>query len=911
MRERSADGNGSGGGARLAGFPFLRTRAAPRAGDAGIELPSLPGADGDAGFLEEALQELKEKANRLICRREYHGALIIAAGMAMVMLGDWWGARVLTNPGLVYLARATLIGLTLLSLPVYASPLTEPHVIPIAVCVQSVTIALIAAIETLKGDALSAPLLFIPFVMFDASMLPWGGRVQLVIVAVATAALAGNAYLLRESLSPDFTYVAVITLVTFATSIYIARAIKRFQVDIELRNLALRRSEQYFRALIENASDTITILDADGTARYESPSLTRVLGYRPDELVGTSSIERVHPDDAARVRHEFQRALDGKGLSPLIECRVRHRDGSWRVLEATASNLLHDHVVRGLVINARDITERKLAQAELERAKMAAEAANRAKSEFVANMSHEIRTPLNGMIGMTELARGLATSAEQLEYLDMAKVSGDALITVINDVLDFSKMEAGKLDVNPIAVDLRDIVGDAMRALALRAHLKGLEVAYEVRPEVPATVETDPHRLRQILNNLVGNAIKFTDAGEVVVSVDVQSRSETEVCLGVAIRDTGIGIPPEKQEAIFRPFEQADTSTTRRYSGTGLGLTISRRLVKMLGGQLWVESETGKGSTFRFTIPARVGRMDPEPACVPLPFVTDPRVLVVDDNATNRRILDDLLTECRLQPTTAGGSRAALECLTRAVAAGRPFPLVLIDAHMPEMDGFELAARIGRQPALAGATIMMLSSADPSGEAARCRALGVTTCVTKPVGRSELIEAVSTASGRSTRRAPPSASPPPAAATTRRLRVLLAEDNPVNSRVAARLLEKQGHAVAVAATGRAAVEMWEHEPFDVVLMDVQMPEMDGLEATAEIRRRECRAAPGSARHVPIVAMTAHAMHGDEDRCLRAGMDAYVSKPVDSHRLAGAMERAITIAASHSQPGTAPPVHFGA
>ena len=335
---------------------------------------------------------------------------------------------------------------------------------------------------------------------------------------------------------------------------------------------------------------------------------------------------------------------------------------------------------------------------------------------------------------------------------------------MINDVLDFSKMEAGKLDLTVVDVDLRDSMGDTMRALALRAQLKGLELAYEVRPEVPATVETDPHRLRQILNNLVGNAIKFTDAGEVVVSVDVQSRSEREVCLYIAVRDTGVGIPAEKQEAIFRPFEQADSSTTRRYGGTGLGLTISHRLVELLGGQMWVESAAGKGSTFRFTIPARVGRQAPEPASVPLTVAPDPRVLVVDDNATNRRILDEMLTECQLHPTTVDGGRAALGCLMHAVAAGRPFPLVLIDAHMPEMDGFELAARIRQTPALAGATIMMLSSADLSGEAARCRELGVTTYLTKPIRRSELVQAVSLALGGDTRKASPPAGQPPAGA---------------------------------------------------------------------------------------------------------------------------------------------------
>jgi CheY-like chemotaxis protein len=517
-------------------------------------------------------------------------------------------------------------------------------------------------------------------------------------------------------------------------------------------------------------------------------------------------------------------------------------------------------------------------------------------------MSHEIRTPLNGIIGMTELARAIATSAEQREYLDMAEASADALVAVINDVLDFSKIEAGKLDLDVVDVDLRDHMVETMRALAVRAHMKGLELAYEVHPAVPQTVRTDPHRLRQVLTNLIGNAIKFTAAGEVVVSLDVASHTGAETCLCFAVRDTGVGIAAEKQDAIFRPFEQADTSTTRRYGGTGLGLTIARRLVEMLGGQMSVESTVGAGSTFRFTVRARAGSRPLERVPMPLGAMHQLRVLVVDDNSTNRRILNGMLTEWQMRPTTADSGRAALGCMMHAVAAGQPYPLVLIDAHMPEMDGFELAQRIRQTPELAGATIMMLSSADLTGEAARCRELGVTAYLTKPVRGSELVHAIAVALGQAPAATPSASSPPPGGAPLRRLHVLLAEDNAINSRVAVRMLEKEGHTVTVADDGRAAIELWERERFDVVLMDVQMPELDGFAATAEIRRREQAAAPDTSCHVPIIAMTAHAMRGDEERCRQAGMDDYVSKPIDAKRLSAAIARVTAIDVPHRQAG---------
>jgi CheY-like chemotaxis protein/HPt (histidine-containing phosphotransfer) domain-containing protein len=445
-----------------------------------------------------------------------------------------------------------------------------------------------------------------------------------------------------------------------------------------------------------------------------------------------------------------------------------------------------------------------------------------------------------------------------------------------------------------------------MKALALRAEQKGLELACHVLPDVPDAVSGDPTRLRQVIVNLVGNAIKFTQHGEVVVSVSVDGgqwtvdRKEQEgaspvhcppstVHLHFEVRDTGIGIPPEKQQAIFEAFTQADASTTRHYGGTGLGLTISARLAEMMGGRLWVESEVGVGSTFHFTV-----RLGPAQAAAASRAVSRPQtlqdlpVLVVDDNATNRLILQEMLSNWRMRPAVVNGAAAALDVLRRAAAAGEPYPLVLLDAMMPGVDGFTLAEQIKASPDLAGAVLLMLSSAGRSEDAARCRQLGIALYLTKPLKQSELLDAILTARHEAGADGEPRATEEAAQAEGRRLRILLAEDNVVNQRVAVRLLEKAGHAVVIANTGREAVEAVASQPFDLVLMDVQMPDLNGLEATAAIRRDE----QATGRHVPIIAMTAHAMKGDRERCLEAGMDGYVSKPVRAHDLFQAVDRIV-------------------
>ncbi len=654
---------------------------------------------------------------------------------------------------------------------------------------------------------------------------------------------------------------------------------------VEQRTGELQEQRTFLRKIIDLNPSFIFAKDRQGRYTLANRTIAEAYGTTVDKLIGRTDADfSLHKEQAEGFRQEDLQVLDSKTEKFIPEVEFIGNDGNSRWMQVIKIPLISaDGEAQQSLGVATDITLQKQAAIAMQRAKETAEDANRAKSEFLANMSHEIRTPMNGIIGLTELTLDTDLVPEQREYLTMVKDSADSLLSVINDILDFSKIEAGKFDLDPIHFKLRDSLDDALKGLALRAHQKGLELACHVLPDVPDALIGDPGRLRQIIINLVGNAIKFTGEGEVVVRVAVQTQDLEDTLLHFTVADTGIGIPLDKQQVIFEAFSQADGSTTRRYGGTGLGLAISSQLVEIMGGEMSVESLPGRGSVFHFT--ARFGvqkegtetaQEKPEINWHHLP------VLIVDDNATNRRILKDVLTNWQMNPTAVEGGQQALVALEQAKETGVPFPVVLLDAQMPDMDGFSLAQQIKDDSRLAGATIMMLSSAGQRGDALRCRELGIAAYLTKPVKQSELFSAILALLGASTakQRGPQLITRHSLRENREGYQILLAEDNRVNQRLAGRLLEKAGHSVVIASNGLEAVAAFEKENFDLILMDVQMPEMNGYEATASIREKE-KAIGG---HIPIIAMTAHAMKGDRERCLAAGMDNYVAKPIKNKEL---------------------------
>jgi PAS domain S-box-containing protein len=655
---------------------------------------------------------------------------------------------------------------------------------------------------------------------------------------------------------------------------------------------AVRKAEERARLLLECSGEGIYGIDEKGRCTFINRAAARMLGYRAEEVLGQKMHERCHHHRSDGSPYPVEECPIYRVMREGKACRVDHEvfwrsDGSSFPVAYTSSPLGEGGAeVRGAVVTFTDFSAWRKVEAELRKARLAAEGASRAKSEFLANMSHEIRTPMNGILGMTELALETELTPRQREYLNLVKISAESLLAVINDILDFSKIEAGKLQLDPVPFYLRDSLGDTMKTLGLRAQQKGLELAYHVNANVPEGVVGDSLRLRQVLVNLVGNAIKFTEEGEVVVRVQVRERSPGEVVLLFVVRDTGIGIPAEKQGRIFEAFAQADSSTTRQYGGSGLGLTISSRLVERMGGRIWVESEPGRGSSFHFTARLGLHEGDETRASRPRPAsLRGLNVLVVDDNATNRYILQEILANWSMTPTVVEGARQALAELKRAAERGSPYALVLLDAMMPHMDGLALAEEIRRHRDLDGTTLLLLSSAGRPDDAARCRQLGIAACLTKPVKQSELLDAIVGSLGKLTVELRPApAAPRSGPRQGRGLRILLAEDNAVNQTLATILLEKEGHEVVLAVNGKEAVEAAARQPFDVVLMDVQMPEMDGLEATRIIRARE-----HNGTHVPIIALTAHAMKGDRERCLQAGADGYVSKPLQAQELYQAID----------------------
>ena len=657
--------------------------------------------------------------------------------------------------------------------------------------------------------------------------------------------------------------------------------------------LELESSEKRYRQILETSFDAFVGMDSMGRVTDWNVQAEKIFGWAQAEVLGKNLPEKiisaVQRDDYEREVGQLLAAGEGTAAHKRFEIMTRRRDGREIPAEITISAMRADaaHQYAAFV---RDLSERKRFEQDLHDAKKAAEVANQAKSMFLATMSHEIRTPMNGIMGMTELVLDTELTSEQRENLGLVKFSAESLLAIINDILDFSKIEAGKLELETIPFELRESLGETMKALGFRAHQKELELVFDVRPEVPEALLGDPGRIRQILINLVGNAIKFTERGEIVVSVDELSEESGATQLHFAVRDTGVGVPAEKQGRIFEAFSQADGTMARKYGGTGLGLTICTRLAELMNGRVWMESEPGQGSTFHFVI--RLG-VDATPAARSAPAepgqLRDIDVLIVDDNFTNRRVLEEMLLRWGMRATAVESGAAALQALREAQSRDAPFRLILLDGQMPEMDGFALAEIIHNDASLGGIKLMMLTSAGREGDGARCRELGISGYLAKPIRQRELLEGmcallqrtpenkIETLVTRHTLRE-----------DRNRRRVLVVEDNLVNQVLALRLLEKHGYEVSVAGDGQAALQELQKGTFDVVLMDVQMANMDGMEATAAIRENE----KSSGGHIPIIAMTAHSLKGDAELCIAGGMDAYVSKPVRSHELFAAIDRVL-------------------
>ena len=662
--------------------------------------------------------------------------------------------------------------------------------------------------------------------------------------------------------------------------------------DVTERNRA-EEAQARLASIVENSVDAIDSKTLDGTIVSLNPSAEKLYGYSEEELKGKQISVLLPPERLDEMMEILEKVGRGETISQHETVRVS-KDGRCIPTSLTVSPVRDSN---GNIVGAstivRDITERKLVEQELRQAKEEAEAASRAKSDFLANMSHEIRTPMNGVIGMTGLLLDTELSEEQREYAETVRISGENLLTILNDILDFSKIEAGKFELETIGFDLRNTAEEALSLFAERAHNKSLELTHLISYDVPVALKGDPGRLTQVLSNLLGNAIKFTEEGEVVLRVSLAEDRREEAVVRFEVSDTGIGLTEEQQSRLFQSFTQADASTTRRYGGTGLGLTISKRLVEMMGGEIGVESDPGVGSTFWFEVPFAKNPEGVQTIPAPRPDLGGLRVLVVDDNATHREILHLQVTFWGMKNGVAEDGPQALWMLKEAAEKGEPYDLAILDMQMPGMDGLELAQAIKEDPNLSSTRLILLSSLGMHGDAAEARRVGISAYLTKPVRQSRLYDAIATMMG-APEEAEQEEKPLVTSHTIReapshsRARLLVAEDNAVNQKVAVRMLERLGYRADVAANGLEAVEALSYASYDAVLMDVQMPEMDGYEATKEIRERE-----GASRHTPVIAMTASAMQGDREQALEAGMDDYVAKPVKLKELEAILERWIS------------------
>jgi PAS domain S-box-containing protein len=697
-------------------------------------------------------------------------------------------------------------------------------------------------------------------------------------------------------------------------------ALTRDMTDRKIAEDVLRQSEQRTRLLLESSGDGIYGIDVLGRCTFINRAGANLLGWPPEAILGRDLHDLAHHSRADGAPYAVADCPILQAFRAGIPCRVSdevfwRRDGRAFPVEYSSQPLVEGGEVRGAVVTFADITDRKAAEAELRQAKDTAEAASRAKNDFLAHVSHEVRTPLNAILGMNELALEAPVTEQQRKYLTVVQSSAEALLLVIDDLLDFSKIEAGKLGLDRLPFSLRAVVNDTLRSLALRAHRKGLELVGRIHPDVPDAVVGDAGRLRQVLTNLVGNALKFTDEGEVVVSVALANENgpgpgepldppAPPSTLLFSVRDTGIGIPRDKQQKIFEAFEQADRSTTRRYGGTGLGLSIASRLVGLMGGRITVESAPGRGSTFRFTARLHQPLLQPDRAAARAPAELHALpVLIVDDNETSRETLEEWLHGWGTQPTGIGDGPASLKALRESAAAGRPFALMVLDSRLRGDEALALAAQVRQTPELAATGVVLLLMGDQPRELTHYQELGIAACVVKPVVEEELLDAVCRArslpspveppppvGARSPDRARTAAYEPWAQAAgptrSRPLHVLVAEDNPFNQAVLEDLLPRRGHTLRVAGDGRTALSTLEQGHFDVMLLDIHMPELDGFRVVAAQRRREL----GTGTHLPIIALTARSAAGERERCLQAGMDDYLAKPVRAAELFAAIDR---------------------